>query len=120
MPDKNQKAYWFTVKAGDEVIVLSALRELGIEAKPLTPRRSGRFGAKCGPGFGDHVWRVNCRDERIEASFSHPCADSRTLKQAGFKWDHEQGVWYSDDTDATASFLNALGLKQAAHVLAEK
>ena len=110
------KSYWFSVKETDAVIVISYLKEMGIEAKEMSPRRSRRFGSKCGPGFGDHVWRVNVPLSRIEASFSKPCADSRTIKSCGFRWDHAEGVWYSENTDANASLLNSIGLRQVAHV----
>lgn len=114
------KGYWFMAKEGDDVIVLSFLRSLGIEAKELTPRRSRRFGSSCGPGFGDNVWRVNIPMVRIEVSFSKPCANSRILKQCGFKWDHQRGVWYSEDTDANATLLNSLGIRQIEHVVNSK
>lgn len=120
MNTETTKSYWFSVKESDAVIVVSYLKEMGIEAKEMTPRRSKRFGTKAGPGFGDHVWRVNVPFFRIEASFSKPCADSRTLKQAGFRWDHQDGVWYSENTDANAAFLNSIGLRQVAHVTNER
>lgn len=114
---EERRAYWFSVSNGaDAAIVLSYLKEMGIDAKELTPRRQGRFGKSCGPGFGDMVWRVNSRLDRIEASFSRPCATAKQVKALGFRWDHSAGVWYGPNTDFSADQIEALGLKQVDHV----
>lgn len=119
----SRKSYWFTMDEDDAVIVLSYLKEMGVKVEPFDrggeSRKTIQKG-RCGPGFGNMVWRVNCAENRIEASFSKPCPASRILKSKGFRWNHLEGIWTIPNFDVYAEFLNSLGLRQVDPVLARK
>lgn len=119
----SRRSYWFTMEEDDAVIVLSYLKEMGIKAEPFDGRgesqRTIRNG-RCGPGFGNGVWRVNCAENRIEASFSRPCPASQILKSNGFRWIRSEGIWAIPNFDVYADLLDSLGLRQVDPVLARK
>lgn len=110
--------YWIDVPEGNEAIVQSLAKEIGVELHEMSKRRMSRFALPCGAGFGDHVWRVNYKQQRIEASFSKPCSDSKKLKGLGFRWLHEDGVWYAPNSQEYANICSAMGFKQVEHVIA--
>lgn len=93
--------FWFEVS--DVAIAAALAKELGVELHTLGAARQKRFSRKAGPGFGDHVWRVNYALDRIEASFDKPCTESKMLKANFFKFDWHDGVWYSQNTHDNAT-----------------
>ena len=108
--------FWF--EAEDTAIAMSLAKELGVELHPLGRARQKRFGRGCGPGFGDHIWRVNYELNRIEASFAKPCLESKILKANGFKWSAECGVWHAPNTQENASVCTeAANLTQVESIL---
>lgn len=108
-----KKRFWFEIDSDDYAIVASMLKnEFGIELNTLTSRTNKRFALPAGAGFGDKVWRVNYADDCIEASFSKPCFQSKTLKGFGFKWCHERGVWIGDNDERCATACRIIKLVQ--------
>lgn len=94
-------------------LVISMMKsEFGIEVKEMKSRRSSRFSTPVGAGFGDCVWRVNYREDRIEASFAKPCWQSKACKSSGMKWNHEGGFWYAPNEQKFADACNILKLVQ--------
>ena len=110
------KRYYFDVTEEQErniALVFSMMKsEFGIEVNELKSRRSSRFSTPVGVGFGDCVWRVNYNADRIEASFARPCWQSKAVKSAGFKWNHECGIWYAENTQTNAEACGILKLVQ--------
>lgn len=108
--------FWFEIDQSNRVLVESFAKEMGIELHEMTARRWSRFSKPCGSGFGDHVWRVNYKKNGIEASFSKPCKESNELKRAGFRWSHNEGLWYARNEQSFANTCVNLGLRQVESV----
>ena len=110
------KRYWFeiTPEQDKSINIIAAMfhNEFGINIQPFKQRRSSRFAEPVGAGFGDRVWRVNYLADQIEASFSHPCWQSKAVKQGGMKWNHQGGLWYGANTQQIADMCNMLKLTQ--------
>lgn len=111
------KRFWFDIDEGNEAIISSLSKEIGVQFHEMTARRMSRFSRMCGNGFGDHVWRINYAQQRIEASFSKPCMESKKLKSFGFKWLHEDGIWYAPNLQEFADNCESLGLSQVESVM---
>lgn len=110
------KSYYFSLtkeqQESIEIVKTMMRNEFGIEISEMSSRRKSRFSVPAGKGFGDCVWRVNYKLDRIEASFSRPCWQSKTCKSGGMKWVHEDGVWCAPNAQRYADLCNIIKLTQ--------
>ena len=100
-------------------IVSMMKSEFGVDVREMKRCRNSRFSTPVGAGFGDCVWRVNYRDNQIEASFAKPCWQSKAIKSSGMKWNHEGGFWYAPNEQRFADACNILKLSQVDSIPAE-